>query len=427
VRFLTWLLLAAAALPFVARADWSFHAQSTLVEQWHYGFASPYQGANSLDPGYEDAHTLSATVFLGHSLWTGAGLYLDPEMTQGGGLSGTQGIAGFPNGEATHTAGGSNAPQFDVARLFLRQAIGLGGGREPVADDQNQVSGSEDTDRLTLTVGKMSATDIFDNNTYSHDPRTQFLNLALGNNGAWDFPADTKGYTSGFAAEWKQGPGTLRYGVFMEPAQANGKDLDPHLATALGQVVEMEERYAAGGHPGALRALVFWNRADMGSYSDALRQAHPDITTTRGYRSKTGAGLNWEQELTKGLGVYARASADDGHTETWAFTEIDRTVSTGLSLAGAAWGRSDDTLGLGGVVDGLSDEHRRYLAAGGYGFGIGDGRLNYGTEDIVETYYNWKPVSWLALAFDYQFIAHPAYNRDRGPVHVLATRLHWEY
>jgi high affinity Mn2+ porin len=431
LRIQVGLVLAAAAAAATARADpapedWSIHAQSTVIEQWHGGFTSPYEGENSLDGQAEDAHTVSATLFLGRALWSGAGIYLDPEMTQGGGLSGTLGLAGFSNGEATHTSGG-NAPQFDIARLFVRQTIGLGGAREPVTDDQNQLCGSEDVNRLTLTLGKLSATDIFDNNSYSHDPRTQFLNIALGGNGAWDFPANTKGYTSGFAAEWNRSSSTLRWGVFLEPSLADGPDLDYHLAKAWGQVAEGEQRYTVDGHPGALRLLGFWNRADMGSYSEATAEAHPDITTTRAYRSKTGAGLNWEQELAGGLGAFARLGFDDGHTETWAFTEIDRTASAGLSLKGSPWGRSPDTLGLAAVVNGLSDEHRAYLAAGGYGFAIGDGRLTYGTEDILESYYDWKPVPWLALAFDYQFVEHPAYNRDRGPVSILATRAHWEY
>jgi len=434
---LRFILMAAAALaPVILDADpppldtppedWTFHAESTLIEQWHGDFPSPYEGENSLNPHTEDAHTLTATVFLGHALWNGAGIYFDPEMNQGGGISGTLGLGGFSNGEATHTTGG-DSPQFDVGRLFVRQIIGLGGEREPIADDENQLAGSQDVNRITLTLGKLTVTDIFDTNSYSHDPETQFLNIALGDDGAWDFPANTDGYTSGFAAEWNRSSSTLRWGIFLEPAEADGTAMDYHLAKAWGQVAEWEQRYTIGGHSGALRPLVYWNRADMGSYSEALEEAHPDITTTRSYRSKTGGGLNWEQEITDSLGVFARAGFDDGHTETWAFTEIDRSASAGLSLKGTAWGRTADTLGVAAVVDGLSEDHRNYLAAGGYGFAIGDGRLNYGTEDIIETYYNWKPVSWLALAFDYQFVENPAYNRDRGPVSIYATRLHWEY
>jgi len=436
-HFRAWLAVAGVAgTAALGRADpppeeWTFHAESTLIEQWHYDFTSPYEGENSLDPHTEDAHTLTATAFLGRALWSGAAIYLDPEVTQGGGLSGTLGLAGFANGEASHTAGGGNAPEFDLARLFVRQTIGLGGESEPVTDDQNQLAGSQDVNRLTFTLGKLSATDIFDNNSYAHDPETQFLNIALGGNGAWDFPTNTYGYTSGLAVEWNRSSSTLRWGTFLEPAEADGLAMDYHLAKAWGQVAEWEQRYTLGGHPGALRPMVFWNRANMGSYSEAVLEARPgvspDITTTRRYRSKTGAGLNWEQEITDSVGLFARAGFDDGHTETWAFTEIDRTVSSGLSLKGSAWGRTEDTLGVGGVVDGLSPDHRNYLAAGGYGFAIGDGRLDYGTENIVETYYNWKPVAWLALAFDYQFVDHPGYNRDRGPVSIFATRLHWEY
>ena len=408
--------------------QFSIHGQTTVIEQWHDGFAAPYSGTNSLGPKREDKHTVTITLFLGYSLWRGGEIYYNPELTEGTGLSGTVGVAGFPNGEATRA--GSSTPEYNTARLFVRQTFGLGGPQEKIESDSNQIAGVQDSRRLTLTLGKLSAADLFDTNAYSHDPRTQLLNWALMENGAWDFPADAKGYTGGFTADLKLGSRSVRWGIFMEPAEANGRPLDSHLAKAVGQAWEWEERYQSAGRPAALRALIFWNRAHMGSYDAALQSAgpkSPDVTLSRRYRSKAGAGLNWEQELADGLGAFARVGFNDGRNETWAFTEIDRTASAGLSLKGAAWSRPADTFTLAAVVNGLSAGHRNYLAAGGYGFIVGDGALRYGTEEILETNYDWKMTRWLALAPDVQLVAHPGYNRDRGPVAIFAFRLHAEF
>jgi high affinity Mn2+ porin len=420
--------LAAQQAPVAPSPDpaWSLHAQTTFIDQMHPGFNAPYSGMNSLDPDQESAHTVSVTLFLGRALWPGAALYYDPEVTQGSGLSDTTGIAGFPNGEGSRAS--SKTPQYATARLFIRQVINLGGASSRVEDDQNQVAQSQDENRVTLTLGKMSATDIFDDNAYSHDARTQFLNWALVDDGAWDFPADGKGYTGGFTAEWEFPGQALRYGIFMEPKIANELELDDHIDKAFGQALEWERRYSAGGRAGALRLLGFWNRAHMGLYEAALEGIQPpDITLSREYRSKAGAGLDWEQEVLDGIGAFARAGFNDGRTETWAYTEIDRSVSAGLSVSGKRWSRADDTLAVAGVASGLSGEHRRYLEAGGYGFIIGDGRLNYDPEEILEAYYAWRAAKWITITADYQFVQNPGYNHDRGPVSVFAVRVHAEY
>lgn len=420
--------LSAASVVRLTDQDWSIHGQTTVIEQWHGRFTSPYSGTNSLNPHREDKHTATVTFYLGRRLWPGAEFYFNPEVTQGTGLSGTVGLAGFPNGEATRA--GSNTPEYNTARLFLRQSFDLGGPQESVQPDSNRLAGRQNGERLTFTLGKLSAVDLFDGNTHSHDPRTQLLNWALMDNGAWDYPADAKGYTVGFTADLKLLPRSLRWGIFMEPAEANGRRLDAHLARAFGQAIEWEERYSAAGHPAVVRLLTYWNRAHMGSYAEAVRAAgpgSPDVTLNRRYRSKAGAGLNWEQEVAAGLGAFARIGLNDGRNETWAFTEIDRTASAGLSLKGVAWDRPDDTLSAALVFNGLAREHRRYLAAGGYGFIIGDGSLYYGMEEILEANYDWKAAKWLALAADLQLVSHPGYNRARGPVAVLALRLHAEF
>jgi high affinity Mn2+ porin len=406
--------------------EWTFHSQTTFIEQAHPGFAARYSGTNSLDPSGEEKHTFSLTLFVGHTLWSGAALYYDPEVTMGQGLSDTEGIAAFPNGEGTRAS--SNKPEYDTARLFIRQVVNLGGAPARIESDQNQVPGSQDENRLTLTLGKLSATDIFDGNAYSHDPRTQFLNWALVDDGAWDYPADAKGYTGGFAAEWTFASHTLRYGIFMEPRIANMLPLDSHIDRAYGQVLEWEERYQVSGHAGALRPLVYWNRAHMGLYQAALEGTRPpDVTLSRAYRSKAGAGLNWEQDLGDDVGVFARAGFNDGRTETWAYTEIDRALSAGVVVKGSHWGRADDAWGLAGIASGLSGEHRAYLEAGGDGFILGDGRLSYEPEEVLETYYLWQPAKGFAITPDYQFVVNPGYNRDRGPVSVFGIRIHAEY
>ena len=420
------LALGADEVASAPPADYTLHAQSTYILQMNPSFNSPYQGMNSFDPNEESRHTVSFTLFLGHTLWPGASLYYDPEITQGEGLSNTTGIADFPNGEGSRAS--SINPQYATARLFIRDVFNFGGEDTKVDDDQNQVAGTVKDNRLTLTAGKYSVTDIFDSNAYSHDARTQFLNWALVDDGAWDYPADAKGYTAGFAAEWAMGPRTIRYGIFMEPAIANELPLDDHIDKAYGQVLEWEERYSSDGHPAAIRFMGFWNRAHMGLYQAALEESSPpDITLSREYRSKTGAGLDWEQEITDGLGAFARAGFDDGRTETWAYTEIDESISGGLSLSGKKWGRADDSLGIAGVASGLSSDHKKYLEAGGYGFIVGDGRLNYEAERVLETYYSLKVDTWLTLSLDYQLVEDPGYNRDRGPVSVFGVRAHAEY
>jgi high affinity Mn2+ porin len=407
--------------------DWSLHVQTTVIEQWDYGFNSPYAGPNSFLPGPEEERTFSFTLYLGRKLWDGAEFYYNPEILQGHGLSSTLGIAGFPNGEAVKAAFYNF--HYNTSRLYLRQTFGLGGETEKIEDDENQLSGTVDVNRITLSLGKFAANDFFDQNAYSHDSRTQFLNWALWESAAWDYPADVIGYTGGFVAEYNTKNWMIHYGIFMEPTEANGATLDPHLAKAWGQVLQFDRTYTLDGHDGTIRPFVFWNRADMGNYSDAVAEpsADVDITKTRTYRSKVGFGLSWDQELTSDLGVFARLSWDDGRTESFAFTEIDQSAALGVSMKGTRWGRADDTLGVAGVVSGLSSEHRAYLAAGGIGLILGDGRLNYGLEQIVEAYYDIKVCRWLRMAPDFQYVWNPGFNSDRGPVPVYAVRAHVEF
>jgi high affinity Mn2+ porin len=408
-------------------AWFSAHAQATVVTQVHSNFSPPYTGPNSLLPDEGMATSLTATLFLDARLWEGGELVINPEIAGGRGFSNTLGIAGFPNGEITRV--GLVEPTWYFARFFLQQTFGLGGEQEKVEDGPNEIAGTRDVHRITVSVGKFSATDFFDDNRYAHDPRSQFLSWPLVYNGAWDYPANVRGYTYGAAIEYNTKWWALRYGVFAEPTTANGAPLDPHFLKANGQALELEERYNINEHRGALRLMAYLNHAHMGNYSEALTQmpVNPDITLTRAYRFKYGFGVSWDQEVTKDLGVFARLGWDDGHSEAWAFTEIDRLAEAGLLLKGTSWCRPQDTVGLAALINGLSGPHRNYLGAGGLGFIIGDGQLRYGPEEILEVFYDIEIHKGIHFALDFEQVNHPAYNRDRGPVSVGSMRLHLEY
>jgi high affinity Mn2+ porin len=354
-------------------------------------------------------------------------LVFDPEIAGGTGFSNSSGIAGFPNGEITRV--GIPDPTPYIARLFVRQTWGLGGEQETVEDAPNLIAGKRDVDRIELAVGKFSATDYADDNKYSHDPRTQFLPWSFMYNGAWDYPANVRGYTYGVEIEMIRKEWTLSYGIVAEPEVANGAALDPHFTKAFGQFVEYERRYKVNEHPGAIRFLGYLNRAHMGDYAEALAAmpVNPNITLTRDYRFKYGFGLSWDQEITKTLGVWSRLGWNDGHTESWAFTAIDRLFDIGLLLKGKCWCRPNDAVGLAFGINGLEGSHRNYLAAGGLDFIIGDGALNYGPEEIFEAFYNLEIRKGIYVTTDFQEVNHPAYNRDRGPVSIVSLRVHLEY
>ena len=407
---------------------YTFHAQTTIIPQFKGDFPSPYQGPNSFRSGSEVQTSYTGTLFTGVSLRPGTEVYFDPEVAAGSGLSLVEGLGDPTNGETPRVS--SPAPSPYIARLFLRQVIGFGGPREDVADGPNLIAGQIDVNRLTVTVGKYAANDIFDNNTYAHDPRSQFQNWALWEDTAWDYPADTKGYTEGLTLELNQPDQTFRYGIFREPRAANGGELDDDWGRAYAQVAEYERRFKIGGRVGVVRPLAYFNYAHMGDYRDAIDAdpTHPNVIATRSYdHPKYGFGVNVEQALTDDLGVFGRAGWNNGQSETWAFTEVDRNLSLGLSLKGNAWHRSDDVIGVAGVMSGLSRGHRDYLAAGGLGFELGDGRLNYAPEELIEAYYLLTVTKNLFLSFDYQFVDHPGYNADRGPASIGAFRAHIEF
>ena len=407
---------------------WSIHGQATTVTQGHGAFNAPYSGDHSFEPRKEIRNSFTSTLFLGFRTWDGAEVYVDPEVSGGQGLSHVAGLGGAPNGEISRVS--SSELKLALARVYLKQVFNLDGGVEAVAADQNQLGGSRRRRRVTVTVGKLALGDIFDANAYTHDPRSQFLNLALVDSSSWDYPADTKGYSWGMALEVNWDDWAFRAGSFMEPSEANGPYFDHHVGRAHGDVIEVEHDHEIGGRAGHVRILGFANRADMGSYQESLQAAPlaPDVMATRQPgRLKYGWGLSADQALTGNLGAFLRAGWNDGRTETWAFTEIDRTVALGLALAGGGWSRPQDRVGVALAANGLSPDHRTYLAAGGLGFMLGDGRLNYGQERILETDYALALGRFVTASFDAQRIQCPGYNRDRGPVDIFSLRLHAQY
>jgi high affinity Mn2+ porin len=408
--------------------SWSLHAQFTNVTQYHPDFTSPYRGQNSLDSGDRAKETIDLTLFAGLRLWPGAAAYVNPEVDQGFGLSDTLGVAGFPSGEAYKV--GEKTPYVRLPRAFFRQVIALRGAQQVSESAANQLGGTQSANNVTLTVGKFSVVDLFDTNRYAHDPHADFLNWSVIDAGAFDYAADAWGYTYGAALEWTRSWWTVRFGGFDLSEVPNSKYLDTSFSQ-FALIGELEERHELFGHPGKVKVLGFVNRGRMASYSDAVQLAQqtgetPDVALVRRYSSRPGGALNLEQEIVSGLGGFARVSGNDGSKEAYEFTEINESVCTGLSLNGDRWRRPADTVGLAGVINWLSGDARDYFAAGGLGILIGDGRLNYGTEKILEIYYSAAVADHLTLGLDYQYIDNPAYNRDRGPVSVFGLRVHAE-
>jgi high affinity Mn2+ porin len=408
----------------------NIHGQTTFLWQGYPTFRSPYQGPNSLPGGGEGRETWDATLYVGVRLWQGAELWMDPEIDQGFGLDNTLGIAGFTSGEAYKV--GFAYPYARLPRVFVRQTIDLGGDSEKVEPGINQFGESQTANRLVITVGKFGVTDVFDNNKYAHDPRSDFMNWTLVDTGTFDYAADAWGYTYGAAVEWYQGNWTVRGGFFDLSIVPNSTDLDP----SFGQyqwVGEVERRYDVLGHPGKLAVTGFLSEGRMGNFADAIALAAltggpADITAVRQYQSRGGVSLNLEQEITPELGVFARAGWADGNIEPYEFTDVDRTAAAGISLNGKQWGRPDDTVGLAGVVNGISKEHEAFLNDGGLGILVGDGMLPHpGPEQIIESYYSYALSASTHLTADYQFVNNPAYNTDRGPVNVFSGRLHWQF
>ncbi len=413
----------------------SAHAQTTFNWQYHPAYSAPYTGPNSLTTGPDNMYTLSVTAMLGVRPWANGEFFYNTEMVEGVPFSGNLvGLGGFTNGEITR-AGGTSPAEYRQ-RLFLRQTWNNGGGSDHVDDEENQFAGFIDKNRFVLTVGNFSTLDVFDPNTYAKDPRTQFMNWGNWTYAAWDYAADARGYSWGFAAEWYLNDWALRFGRMSGPKQPNLLPDDRALDKHYGDQIEIEHAHILNEHPGKVRVLAYHDRAIMASFNDALSwlNAHPGQYTgpdalyaaRNNEKDKYGIGINVEQEINENIGYFLRAMVSDGHTETYAFTEVDDSLSTGFAIKGNLWQRNDDAVGIAVLQNYLSNDRRRFIEAGGISYFIGDGSLNYRPETIFESYYSFHLFKGGWLTPDYQYIMNPAYNADRGPVHVFAFRFHAE-
>ena len=407
--------------------------QATFIEQFLFPFHSPYSGPHSLPSEHQARLSQTYTLYLGARPFSELEAFIDPEMARGAAIGDSLGLAGITNGDVIRNPSLGQDPY--LARYFLRWSIPTGGEMQHVEASDLQVAGFRSSERIVVTAGKLGTNDIFDLNSYANSTRTQFMNWALINNAAYDYAADTRGYTHGIALEWIHPEWALRLGTFQMPTSANGPDLSTDLAHSRGDQIEGEYHAHLWGdehEPLIMRLLGFRNLADAGTYRTAIALGEqtgttPDITAVRQPGTvKYGFGLNLEQPLADegATGLFVRMCWNDGATESYAYTEADRSLSVGTQIGGVNWSRPNDRIGVAFAVNGLSAPHKDYLAAGGLGFLLGDGKLNYATEQIGELYYAWQFCRFAAASFDAQFIGNPGYNQDRGPVTVLSLRMH---
>jgi len=433
-----------------------FGIEANSIAQFNPPFSAPYSGTNSFGPRGSGGAAISGllTVFTGHRPTRTTEIILDGEMAVGGGLSNALGIAGFTNLDVVRNPSLPKDPY--VARLQIHQLIPLSDVWE-VNEDRGPISSFPKVPRhrLEIRVGKLSTADLFDINPAGSDSHMQFMNWTVDNNGAWDYAADTRGYTYGVVVEY-QGPYLeARYGLMLMPTVANGQTLDWEIGNSRGENLELEIKYSRRPDwAGTTRLLGYLNHATMGSYAEANAESEasglvPDITASRQKgRTKYGFGINEYQELGPLFRAFGRIGWNDGKNESFAYTEVDNTFEVGGDVRGIPWRRPDDRIGLAFVSNGISDVHAEYLRRGGIGFLLGDGQgctpatpttptlcpapdrassLSYGRETIVEQYYNFHLWRGAFAAEDVQFIANPGYNSARGPVWVLSLRGHLEF
>jgi hypothetical protein len=419
--------------PHSATSRYWISGQANVILQWHASFPAEYSGPNSLRPVGENATSKVYTLYLGYELTPTTEVFLDVESAGGHGISNALGLAGVTNLDVVRNTTLSQNPY--LARLMLRQVIPLTDERVEADRDSLHLATSLPARRIELRIGKFSLVDFFDVNTWGTDSHLQFLNWTVDNNGAYDYAANTRGYTDGALIEYDDHWWTVRFAEVLMPKVANGIHLDADVARARAENLEIEARGSRILYrPGAVRLLGYLNHADMGNYRQAINNyldhetPAPDITSTRRQgRHKYGFGLNFEQEIAPHVGVFGRLGWSDGRNESFAYTEADRTIELGAFTKGDAWHRRNDRVGLAFVANGIVADHQQYLALGGLGFLLGDGGLAYGPEKIVEGFYTAHLWRGFFASFDLQHINNPGYNRDRGPALVPALRLHVDF
>jgi high affinity Mn2+ porin len=406
--------------------------QANFIRQQHATFPGLYSGPNSFLPAAEHATSRIETLYTGFRITSRLEILADIESAGGAGLSDALGIAGFTNVDVVRNPTLGEAPY--VSRVMLHYTLPLSKETTEATRNPLSLTSSVPVRRLEFRLGKMSTVDFFDLNSVGSDSHLQFMNWAIVNNGAYDYAADTRGYTYGLVAEYYAPTWAARFGEMLMPTVANGITLDWNIARARGENFEVERHMEwLPKRTTIARALAFVNHANMGDYREAIngylsgKDPAPDVTFYRKQgRVKYGFGLNVEQELTRLWRAYGRLGWNDGRNESYAYTEIDRTAQIGSDFRGARWRRPEDKIGAAFVLNGISGDHRRYLALGGLGFILGDGGLNYGLEKIFETYYTAHVWRGISVAVDYQHVTNPGYNLDRGPASVLGFRIHIE-
>lgn len=408
-------------------------AQFTYIGQRLLGFHAAYSGAQSLKSTGDQQATDTYGLYFGARLARRLQAYLDLEMARGRGIGRVLGLGGPTNGDVIRQGTANLGMGPYVARAYLRYLLPLGGETEPAPRGMDRFPGQEPAARLEIKAGKLALTDDFDQNRYANATRGQFMNWSLFNDTAWDYAADTRGYTFGVVAAWVHPAWTLRAATAQMPTQANGNVFDKHFDRARGDDLELQ--LGPGRRGTVARLLAYQNHGRMGLYRRAIDRGRaagvpPDVAADdQEGRRKVGFGLNVEQPLADDgeTGLFLRLGWNDGRTEDFVFTEVDRVVSGGIQVAGTSWHRPDDRAGLGATAHGLSRDHRDYLAAGGLGFLLGDGALRYGWEEILELYYRFQLGKRWQLSPDVQVIRNPGYNRDRGPATVLGLRVNWHW
>ena len=420
-------------LPHLGDTRFWVSGQANFIFQTHPPFHAPYGGPNSLSPNYEKATSRVLTLYTGVRLNNSTEFLLDIEEAGGAALSTGLGLAGNTDLDIVRNPSLSKAPY--LARGMIHKVIAL--SKDKVENQRSSLSLFDELPRrrLELRFGKFSVPDFLDQNSVGSDTHLQFMNWTIDNNGAWDYAADTRGYTVGFAADYEDRNWGFRFVEALMPKVANGIDLVWKPWQAHAENWQYELRKGIIPHQaGAVRLLAYTNYANMGIYRDAILQfdehltPRPEITNHPWHITrKYGFGANVEQNLTRNLTAFGRFGWDNGKTESFAYTEVDQTFEGGLAASGAIWHRNHDRAGVAFVTNAIGKYHQEYLALGGLGFLLGDGRLDYGRENIVETYYTAHVWRGIYLGPGMQHIQNPGYNRDRGPVLVPSFRAHVEF
>ncbi len=431
---------------------WNAYGQATYISSWKPAFPAAYTNLNgtpnSLIHDAERSFTGTVTGYFGLKSWQGGEIYLAPEMISEQPLSDLKGLGGAIQNFELQKTGTASATWYK-SRFYLKQTFNLGGDSKQLASGPMQLAGTQDSRRLVITAGNLSILDIFDKNVYSGDLRQQFFNMAFMTHAAFDFAADARGYTAGLAAEYYFDDWTFRLGRFAPPRNPNQLGLDFRLFKYYGDQAELEHRHVIADQPGAVRLLAYRNHEEMGRFDEAIAayqsDAHqnatnctsfsygsenssaPDLCWVRRANTKMGIGLNLEQRLTDDIGVFLRGMYSDGKTEVFSYTSADRSLSLGTLISGGLWDRRKDAIGIGYASSWISSSHVAYLNMGGIDGFIGDGRINYRPEQVVDLFYKLNLISSVWMTLDYQHIANPAFNADRGPVDIYGVRAHFEF